>query len=260
MTVTARARMRASTARTKRFRWAASRPWQGSSRISRRGRLTSARASRTIRWRPAEREKRGLPGKVKQLEPRQPPARAVRWRADAGLEQAHRVVEAGGHHFKAGGRVVEVEVQLGRHPANVPLDLPDGLAAAARSAEDDDVVGIDLGVVAEDEAEQGGLARAVGAEQGPAFSGADGPVEVAQNHGVPIAHGDVAQPDQFGDGPAILGASDRRSERGHPAATRSKPRRWTVPAPRSCARSPTGSGETAEPAVASQRAAYARQG
>src|ERR1035441_2035272 len=109
-------------------------------------------------------------------------------------------METGGDHFKAGRRGVEVEVQLGGDPANVPLDVPNGFAAAARAAKDDNVVGIDLGIVPKDEAQEGRLARAVGTEQGPAFSGANRPIDVAEYYGVAIAHCCVAQSGDLFDG------------------------------------------------------------
>ena len=81
-----------------------------------------------------------------------------------------------------------MQVQFGRDPADAPLKVPDGFTAAARFAEDGDVVHIGLRVVAEDQAEQGSLARAIGAKQGPAFAGTDCPVDVLQDGATAVAH------------------------------------------------------------------------
>src|ERR1035441_9610036 len=141
-----------------------------------------------------------MPSQCEELEAGEAPAGRRPLARCGGLEQFHRVVETGGDHFKAGRRGVEVEVQFGGDPTDVPFDVPNGFAAAARAAKDDNVVGIDLGVITEDEAQEGGLARAVGAEQRPAFSGANRPVDVAENYGVAVAHRCVAEPGDLFEG------------------------------------------------------------
>jgi hypothetical protein len=44
------------------------------------------------------------------------------------------------------------------------FDIPDGFASAASSVKDGDIVGVSLGMIAEDEAKEGGFAGAVGAK------------------------------------------------------------------------------------------------
>jgi hypothetical protein len=90
------------------------------------------------------------PGICEELKAFEAPARCGPLASRGRLEQSHCVMEAGGDDFKAGRRGVEVEVQLRGDPADVPLDVPDGFTAAALAAKEDDVVGIDLRVVAED--------------------------------------------------------------------------------------------------------------
>ena len=90
-----------------------------------------------------------------------------------------------------------MQVQLGGDPANVLLDVPDRFAAASLPAKDHDVVRIDLRVVSQDQAEQCGLARPVGSQQGPTLARADRPVDVAQDDRVPIANRNIAQPHQL---------------------------------------------------------------
>jgi hypothetical protein len=90
--------------------------------------------------------------KLRQLELRQP---APDRRALAGgrrLKQPDRFVEARGDHLEARDRVIEVQVQLRRNPPDASFDFPDRLAAAARLAEDRNLVPISLRVVAEDQA------------------------------------------------------------------------------------------------------------
>ena len=53
-------------------------------------------------------------------------------------------------------------MQLGRYRANAPLQCPDAFAIATASPENAHVIGVSLRVVANDQAQQGALARAVG--------------------------------------------------------------------------------------------------
>ena len=93
-----------------------------------------------------------------------------------------------------------MEVQLGGHAPDVFLDVPDRFPAASLLAEEDDVIIIDLRMVSQDQAEQGGLSRSVGTKQGPALARADGPVNIAQDDAVPVTNSDVAQANQFAAG------------------------------------------------------------
>ena len=68
---------------------------------------------------------------------------------------------------------------------------------SAPFAEDNDIVDVGLWIITQNQAEQCRFSGAVWSKQGPAFTGADGPVDVAQNCRSAVAHSHVAQTDQF---------------------------------------------------------------
>src|SRR5262249_36301778 len=78
-------------------------------------------------------------------------------------------------------RLREVEVQLGRHQADVALDFPDALACTALAAKESNVVAVGLRVVATEQAEQRRFAGAVGTENSPAFAGSHRPGDIAED-------------------------------------------------------------------------------
>ena len=71
---------------------------------------------------------------------------------------------------------IEVEVHLGRDVADVPFDVPDALAGAAAMVEYSDIVAVALWIVAAHQAEQGGFARTVLAEQSPFLATTNSPI------------------------------------------------------------------------------------
>jgi hypothetical protein len=125
-----------------------------------------------------------------------------------GLEEADGIVKPGGDNFETGGVACEVEVQFGRNPADAVFDVPDAFATAAAAAKDGDIVSVGLGMVAKDEAKEGGFAGAVWAEQRPAFAFANGPVQVVEDSGATVADVDVAKIDERAAG---IGASEFRA-------------------------------------------------
>src|SRR5205823_123288 len=97
------------------------------------------------------------------------------------LEQADRIAKTGFDNFEACCGIVEVDVQFRRDPADKFLNLPNGFAVSALFAEDNDFVHVGLWIITQNQAEQCRFSGAVWSKQGPAFTGADGPVDVAQN-------------------------------------------------------------------------------
>ena len=80
------------------------------------------------------------------------------------------------------------------------FDVPDAFATAAAAAKDGDIVGVSLGMVAKDEAEECGFAGAVRAEQRPAFVRTNGPVQVVKDSGATVTDVDIAQNDERAKG------------------------------------------------------------
>jgi len=140
----------------------------------------------------------GFLGKVCHVKDVQPVAGGFGLLGRGALVEAVGVEETAGDGVQAGDRLAEVDVQFGGDPADAALDVPDGFTGAAALAEDCDMVGVGLGIVGQDQAEQCGLARTVVAEEGPAFARADGPVDVVQDVGITVAHSDVLHVDERG--------------------------------------------------------------
>jgi len=118
-------------------------------------------------------------GVVQQLKARQPVPSGGALRFREGLKESDSLVEAGAHCFEAARRIHEVEMQLRRDPADAPLEFPDRFTRPAPQAEHDDMVLIDLRIIAQDEAQESCFAGTIRTEQGPAFAGTDGPVDLA---------------------------------------------------------------------------------
>src|SRR5437899_8900276 len=68
---------------------------------------------------------------------------------------------------------------------------------SAPFAEDNDIVDVGLWIITQNEAEQCGLSGAVRSEEGPAFTGANGPIDVVQDRRGTVADRHVAQADEF---------------------------------------------------------------
>ena len=108
-----------------------------------------------------------------------------------GAEEADSIVESGQDYPEAGDIGLKVEVQFRRDPADVTFDVPNGLAGAAVFAENGDVVGIGLRVVAQDKAQESCFTRTIGAEQSPALARLDNPIEIVKDGRLSVADGDV---------------------------------------------------------------------
>ena len=90
---------------------------------------------------------------------------------------------------------LEGPVQLRADKADFPLDVPDGLPRAARTAEQFDVTGIGLRVVGANQAQERTFAAAVGPGQRPVLPFPHRPVQRIQDHALPVADGHAAHPD-----------------------------------------------------------------
>ena len=92
-----------------------------------------------------------------------------------------------------GERLGEVQVELGRHEADVPLHVPDRLPRSAAAAEEPDVIRIRLRVVAAQQAQEGGLARTVRPDDGPPFARAHRPRHAVEDRPAGVADGDIGE-------------------------------------------------------------------
>ena len=140
----------------------------------------------------------GFPDEVFGVEKPQPLPGGSGLLRSAAAVQAHRVEETGGDHFFARDGLQVVGVHLGRDVADAFLDVPDAFAGASSAVEQDDVVGIRLGVVAADQAQERRFSGTVGSDQRPFLSAPHRPVHIPQD-GVPLV-GNVHAVHLNGDG------------------------------------------------------------
>ena len=80
------------------------------------------------------------------------------------------------HHFEHLLVAIKVEMHFGRDVAYVSFNVPDAFAGAATMVEYGDIVAVALRIVAAHQAEQGGFARTVFAEQSPFFATTYSPI------------------------------------------------------------------------------------
>ena len=107
--------------------------------------------------------------------------------------QTDRIRKTGSHNVDGGNVLLISAMELGRNIADVLLDLPDALSAAAFASEEFNVAGIALRVVGADEREQRALAGAVLAAKRPTVALVHHPVQVLQDRTVAVAYGDIVE-------------------------------------------------------------------
>jgi hypothetical protein len=117
-------------------------------------------------------------------------------RADL-LRRTNNIPETRLDHLEACHFPTEIEMQLGRHPADATFDFPNGLASSTLATEYKHSIGVKLWIVTSYQAEQRGLSRAIRTQQGPLFTSPNSPRKVAQDRFLTITNRDVLKPDQF---------------------------------------------------------------
>ena len=103
------------------------------------------------------------------------------------------IEEAGRGDGGGAERFGEIQMQFRRKKTDAPLDVPDAFTATALPAEQANVVGVRLRMIAAQQTQERCLAGAVRPQHRPALAGPHRPRHVAQRYAVAVSDGDVAQ-------------------------------------------------------------------
>ena len=98
-------------------------------------------------------------------------------------KQSDRIEPARAGYVEAGRLAWIIQLQFGRHPADISFDLPYAFARPARSPEQCNVVRVRLRVIRQDQTEKRRLACPIRTEQSPLLILSNGPIDLLQDRG-----------------------------------------------------------------------------